>query len=131
MTAAAEQADLGAYEDNIDKILSRLADHGVIVFVALLDDQSKRPVVARPNPTEPAFPGTTPADLVRMAAHINAYNDIIRRKAAVYGAATVDFSATAIFTSAATLCDDGNHPNATGYDRVAQIWYAALEPRLR
>ena len=131
MTAAAEQADLSAFEDNIDKILSGLTSHGATVFIALLDDQSKRPIVAHPNPTEPAFPGTTPADLVRMAAHVSAYNDIIRRKAAAYGAATVDFSATEIFTSAATLCGDGNHPNATGYDRVAQIWLAAMEPRLR
>ena len=131
MTAAAEQADLSAYEDNIDKIVSRLTGAGAVVFVALLDDQSKRPVVAHPNPTEPAFPGTTAADLVRMAAHINAYNDIIRRKAAQYAATTVDFYDTTIFTDAATHCGDGNHPNNAGYDLVARIWFAALEPRLK
>jgi lysophospholipase L1-like esterase len=131
MTTAAEQTDLSAYEGNIDRILSQLTGHGAVVFVAIIDDQSKRPVVAHPNPTEPAFPGTTPADLIRMAAHVSAYNDVIRREAAAYGAATMDFSAVDIFTSAATLCGDGNHPNATGYDRVAQIWFAAMEPRLR
>jgi lysophospholipase L1-like esterase len=43
----------------------------------------------------------------------------------------VDFYDTTIFTAAATLSGDGNHPNSAGYDRVARIWFAALEPRLK
>jgi lysophospholipase L1-like esterase len=42
----------------------------------------------------------------------------------------VDFYDTTIFASAATLSDDGNHANGTGYDRIARIWFAALETRL-
>jgi lysophospholipase L1-like esterase len=131
MTADAESTDLADYETNVDQILLRLTSHGATVFVALLDDQSKRPTVADPNPAEPAFPATTQADLARMSAHIKAYNELLRHKAAQYGGGTVDFSTTKIFTQAATLCDDGNHPNATGYDRIAAIWFAALQPLLR
>jgi lysophospholipase L1-like esterase len=130
MTADAEGQDLGAYRANLDTILSELAGRGVIVYVALLDDQSKRPVVAHPNPTEPAFPGTSAADLTLMSAHVAAYNETIRAEAARYGATTVDFSHSTIFTDAATLYGDGNHPNDAGYDLVARVWFAALEPTL-
>jgi lysophospholipase L1-like esterase len=130
MTADAERQDLAAYSANIDKILSTLTGSGAATFIALLDDQSRRPMVASPNPTEPALPATTRADVALMSAHVRAYNDIIRTEAARFGAATVDFYDTTIFTAAATLCDDGNHPNAAGYDMIASAWFAALEPRL-
>ena len=130
MTPDAEAADLTAYAAGIDTIAGRLTSAGATVFLALLDDQSKRPFVARPNPTEPAFPATTHSDLALMSVHIAAYNDILRRTAARYGGGVVDFSATTIFTDKATLCDDGNHPNAAGYDRIADIWLAALKARL-
>jgi lysophospholipase L1-like esterase len=127
MTTEAEQQDLATYEANIDKILHELTSRGIAVYVALLDDQSKRPVVANPpNPAEPAFPATTAADLVRMSIQVRAYNDVIRRKAAEYHATTVDFSDTTIFTDTATLSGDGNHPNGPGYDKIARIWLAAL-----
>jgi lysophospholipase L1-like esterase len=131
MTAEAESADLVDYEANVDQILLQLTSHGATVFVALLDDQSKRPAVANPNPAEPAFPATTQADLARMSAHIKAYNELLRRKAIQYNGGTVDFSTTKIFTQATTLCDDGNHPNSAGYDQVAQVWFAALRARLK
>ncbi len=132
ITAEAEQADLQAYETNIDTILGRLTQSGAKVLIALLDDQSKRPVVANPpNPAEPAFTATSADDLARMSAHVNAYNEIIRRKAAQYGAQTVDFFTTDIFTNPATLYSDGNHPNTAGYEKITQIWFAALEPYLK
>jgi lysophospholipase L1-like esterase len=130
MTASAEQDDLAAYEANLDTVLGRLADKGASIYVALLDDQAKRPAVAAPG-SEPAFPATTPADVALMSAHVSAYNDIIKRKAAQYGAVTVDFYDTTIFTDQATLCGDGNHPNESGYDAIAAIWFAALEPALK
>jgi lysophospholipase L1-like esterase len=126
-TDQAEQEDLEAYEANLDQIVQELTSHGVGVWIALLDDQSKRPTVTNPpNPAEPAFPATTKADLVRMSAHVLAYNDIIRRVAAQYGASTVDFYSTTIFTDPATLNSDGNHPNGAGYDVIAAKWFAAL-----
>ena len=131
METAFEQADLATFEANIDTILGRLTGAGATVFIALLDDQSKRPFVAHPNPTEPAFAAITPADLTLMSAHIRAYNEIISRKAAHYGAITVDFYDTTIFTDPATLYGDGNHPNEAGYDLVTQVWFKALEPLLK
>lgn len=130
MTAQAEQQDLTIYQANVDRILRELTAHGTAVFIALLDDQSLRPVVAHPDPAAPAFPGTTAADLLLMSAHVRAYNDIIRNEATRYGATTVDFYNTRIFTDVATLYGDGNHPNQAGYDRVAQIWFEALRQRL-
>jgi lysophospholipase L1-like esterase len=130
MTADAEAQDLAAYEANIDTILSTLTAHGMTVFIALLDDQSKRPVAAHPNPAEPAFPATTAADLALMSAHMRDYNAIIARKAAQYGASTVDFLDTTIFTDSATLYSDGNHPNSAGYDAIAAMWFAAIRTRL-
>jgi len=132
MTTEAEQIDRATYEANVDRILGDLTSHNAAVYVALLDDQSKRPVAANPpNPTEPAFPATTAADLARMSVHVKAYNDIIRRKAAQYHATIADFNATTIFTDAATLYSDGNHPNSAGYDRIAAIWFAAMKPALK
>jgi lysophospholipase L1-like esterase len=130
MTFEAEQADRVAYSAGIDTILSRLTGGGASVFIALLDDQSKRPMVADPNPTEPALPATTTADLARMSDHIKDYNDIIRNRAVKYDAVTVDFYDTRIFTTPATLCSDGNHPNAAGYDEIAAVWFTALRPHL-
>ena len=53
------------------------------------------------------------------------------RKAAQYGAETVDFFHTDIFTNTATLYTDGNHPNTAGYEKITQIWFAALQPYLK
>jgi lysophospholipase L1-like esterase len=132
MTADAEQADLQTYATNIDKILHDLTAHRATVLVALLDDQSKRPVVINPpNPRQPAFPATTKADLALMSAHVKAYNQIITQAAAQYGATTVNFYGSPVFTNPATLYGDGNHPNSAGYDAVAQVWFAAIGPRLK
>src|ERR1035437_609838 len=97
------QPDLQMYQTSIDRILRDLSAHGATVFVALLDDQSKRPVVANPpNPLEPASPDTTKADLALMSAHVKAYNQIIAQTEARYGAGTVDFYGSPIFTNPAT-----------------------------
>jgi lysophospholipase L1-like esterase len=66
-----------------------------------------------------------------MSAHVEVYNQIIRDKAAQYGALTVDFYSTDIFTNSATLYDDGNHPNQAGYDIIAQKWFEAISPFLK
>ena len=132
MTPEAEQQDLDNYAKNLDSILSQLNASGAKIFIALLDDQSKRPVVANPpNPAEPAFTATTPADLVLMSVHVTALNDIIRQKAAAYGAVTVDFFDTNIFTNPVTLYSDGNHPNIAGYEKITQIWFSAMKPYLK
>jgi lysophospholipase L1-like esterase len=128
MTSEAEAQDLATYEANLDRILHDLAAAGALVIVARLDDQSKRPVAAHPNSTEPAFPNTTAADLALMSKHIQAYNGAIARKATQYGALKVDFWGSGIFTDAATLYGDGNHPNSAGYEQVTNVWWSALQP---
>lgn len=130
MTVDAEQLELATCATNVDTILHGLTGNGTVVFIALLDDQSLRPVVARPDPDGPAFPGTSTVDLILISAHVKAYNEVVQSRAVQYGATTVDFYKTTIFTDATTLCGDGNHPNQAGYDRVAQIWFEALRQRL-
>ncbi len=132
MTAEAEQQDLATFETNIDSMLRQLTESGAKVFISLLDDQSKRPVVANPpNPAEPAFTATSADDLARMSVHVTALNDIIKKKAAEYNTVPVDFYHTDIFTNPTTLADDGNHPNSAGYEIITQVWFAAIEPYLK
>lgn len=122
-----DASDAQSFEANIDTILSQLRGTGAQVVIALLDDQSKRPVALRGE----AFVSITSEELDRMSAHVEVYNQIIRDKAAQYGALTVDFYSTDIFTNSATLYDDGNHPNQAGYDIIAQMWFEAISPFLK
>jgi lysophospholipase L1-like esterase len=132
ITEEAEQQDLARYEANLDTILRELTNAGAKVYLALLDDQSKRPVVANPpNPAEPAFTATNADDLAHMSAHVSAYNEILQHVALKYGATPVDFYHTTIFTDPVSLYSDGNHPNPTGYDQITQIWFSAIEPALK
>jgi lysophospholipase L1-like esterase len=109
------------YRANLDAILSRLSGAGAQLIVGLLDDHSKRPV---------ASDGTfdiTEAEQPLLAEAVQAFNDVITELAAVYGAWTVDFYNTTIFEDAATLYEDGNHPNSAGYDVIADLWFAAAQ----
>ena len=117
-----EAQDLEHFSANIDLILSELRNAGAEVIIALLDDQSKRPVAIKGE----AFLEITADELNRMSVQVQRYNEIITQKATQYGALTVDFYNTDIFTNPATLYDDGNHPNAAGYDVIAQKWYEVL-----
>jgi lysophospholipase L1-like esterase len=107
---------------NIDQIISQLRETGATVFVALLDDQSQRPVAIKGE----AFTSVTQDELGQMSTQVQRYNEIINEKSAQYGAVTVDFYRTDIFTNPATLYDDGNHPNQAGYELIAQKWFEAL-----
>ncbi len=114
--------DAAHFAENLDTIFTQLRSTGAQVVIALLDDQSKRPVALKGE----AFTSITPDELNRMSVQVTRYNAIIVEKAAQYGALTVDFYSTDIFTNPATLYDDGNHPNSAGYDIVAQKWYDTL-----
>ena len=118
--------DIQRFTANMDLILSRLRGTGAAVIVAMLDDQSKRPVALKGE----AFTSITQDELARMSVQVGRYNTIIITKAAQYGALTVDFYNTDIFTNPATLYDDGNHPNQAGYDLIAQKWWEVLSPLL-
>ena len=121
-TAKDEQEDLGKYRQNIETIVKGLQQAGAVVVLALLDDQSKRPVAIKGE----AFPGITKAELGQMSKQAAAYNAVLTDVAAKSGALTANFQRGTIFTAAATLADDGNHPNEKGYDAIAAIWLKAL-----
>jgi lysophospholipase L1-like esterase len=114
--------DAEHFAANMDVILGQLRAAGAQVIVALLDDQTRRPVALKGE----AFPSITADELDRMSQQVQRYNEMIAEKAAHHGALTVDFYSTDIFTNPATLYDDGNHPNAAGYDVIAQKWFEAL-----
>lgn len=125
-TTKEEQEDLRKYRKNIETITRGLKEAGAVVVLGLLDDQSKRPVAIKGE----AFPGITKGELVQMSGQAAAYNTILKDVAAKLGAWTADFQNTGVFTEAATLADDGNHPNEKGYDAIAQIWFKAIQPAL-
>ncbi len=120
-----EAADLARYTTNIDQTMRALTGSGARVYIALLDDQSQRPYATNPDGA-----GLSAEGVAYMAHLASAFNAAIRAKAAEYGAIPVDFANTTIFTDPATLAEDGLHPNAQGYDQIAQIWFEALRPDL-
>jgi lysophospholipase L1-like esterase len=121
-----DSQDAVHFAGNMDLILTSLRSTGAQVLIALLDDQSKRPVALKGE----AFTSITADELGRMSLQASRYNEIISEKAAQYGALTVDFYSTDIFTNPATLYDDGNHPNSAGYDIVSQKWFDVLSALL-
>ncbi|MFN8382169.1 MAG: SGNH/GDSL hydrolase family protein [Anaerolineales bacterium] len=123
----AEVQDLQRFSANLDTILSNLRLAGAEVIIALLDDQSKRPVALKGE----AFTSITADELERMSVQVQRYNEAITQKADKYGALTVDFYSTDIFTNPATLYNDGNHPNEAGYDIIAQKWFEVLSSILK
>ncbi|MBI5823147.1 MAG: hypothetical protein HZB18_03910 [Chloroflexi bacterium] len=123
----AEQLDAQRFAANLDALFIGLRGKGAQVIIALLDDQSRRPVALKGE----AFTSITPDELNRMSVQVQRYNEIITQKADRYGALTVDFYSTDIFTNPATLYDDGNHPNQAGYDLIAAKWFEALSLLLK
>ena len=121
-----EEYEMGYSTDNVNTILSALEATGADLYIALLDDQTRRPVIADPVLRNETFPGITAEEVPRMSTQISYYNGEVETYAATYGAVTVDFYNTTIFETEATLSDDGNHPNGAGYDAIAQIWYQAV-----
>ncbi len=121
-----EQAEMASSYDNVNTIVNNIKAAGASVYIALLDDQTKRPVIADASLRNETFPGITDDEVPRMSAQIINYNSQIKAHAATHGAVTVDFFNTTIFENASTLSDDGNHPNGAGYDAIARIWYQEI-----
>ncbi len=123
MTDAAESENLETYRANVVRTVTDLRAAGAIVLVGLMDDLSKRPVVADPpDPAEPYFPAITAADRDRMSVQVGRYNAVL----AELGLPTVDFFNTTIFTDPATLDDDGAHPDSAGYDVIGEMWLGVI-----
>ncbi len=124
--SSCERDGLRIFSDNIRRILSTLKDAGARIYIALLDDQSKRPVMTSKDQRISSFDKISGDDVRRMSLQSKRYNQVIRQMADRYGATTVDFSAVTLFTDKATLDSDGNHPNGRGYDIIADIWYRSV-----
>ena len=122
ITVDQEEQDAQRFSENIDAILFNLRKSGAEVVIAQLDDQAKRPALTRSE----TYPDITADELIRMSMQVQRYNEIISEKADAYNALTVDFYNTDIFIQPTTLAADGFHPNAAGYDLIAQAWYKAL-----
>ena len=121
------QIDADRFSANLDVILGRLTGSGAHAIIAMLDDQTKRPVAVQGE----AFVSITADEMNSMSAHVNWYNEIIAQKAMQYNALTVSFFGTDIFTNPDTLYYDGNHPNPAGYDIIAQMWFDVLNRMLQ
>ena len=124
--ARCEPEALQLFKNNIKTILASLKATGARLYIALLDDQSKRPVMRNSQLRRDSYDRITADDVSRMSVQTGRYNAVIRELAASYGAATVDFFDTKIFETSATLSEDGNHPNGAGYDAIAGIWGQAI-----
>jgi lysophospholipase L1-like esterase len=124
--ARCEPEALQLFRNNIKTILASLKATGARLYIALLDDQSKRPVMSNPQLRRDSYDRITADDVSRMSVQTGKYNAVIRELAASYGATTVDFFDTKIFETSATLSEDGNHPNGAGYDAIAGIWRQAI-----
>ena len=124
--ARCEPEALQLFTDNIKTILTSLKATGARLFIALLDDQSKRPVMTNGQLRRDSYDKITADDVSRMSIQTGKYNAAIRELAASYGATTVDFFDTKIFETRATLSEDGNHPNGAGYEAIAGVWHQAI-----
>jgi lysophospholipase L1-like esterase len=125
--AGCEADDLAAYTANVTSAVTQLRATGAEVVVALLDDQSKRPVLADPAFAD-SFPDIGAAERPLMSAQVSAYNAALTALAASEGATTVTFFGSAAFLDPALLASDGNHPSAAGYEAITSVWMEAVQP---
>ncbi|MBI2705644.1 MAG: hypothetical protein HYX32_10205 [Actinobacteria bacterium] len=125
-----EQENLARYRTNVEKIVSTLRQSGAQVVLGVNDDQSKRPVMTDPKLRRETFPDIEDAEVSQMSAQARRYADVIRQIAKDNGALVADFLDAPFFSNPALLADDGNHPNAKGYDEMTQVWLDAMQPLL-
>lgn len=116
-----ERQDLLRYQKNLQTIVGSLSKSGTKVLLASLDDQSQRPVARQGK----AFSGISKSEMQRMGAQVKLYNQAIANVAKQNGAKVVNLSDPSLWRS---LAEDGNHPNASGYEKITQVWLKAFGP---
>ena len=127
-TAGEEAADREHYRRALTTIVHDLKTAGATVVLAVNDDQSHRPVAADDSMRRATFPDTSAAEVAQMSAQAHAYETIVADVATAEGALVADFIDAPLFRNAATLAEDGNHPNAAGYDQLTDLWLGAMAP---
>ena len=125
-TDACEESEFNQSADNVNTVLAGLKETGAALYIALLDDQSRRPVITDPGLRAATFPDITDEYAARMSTRVSVYNNSVKTHASTHGAATADFFNTTIFENWDTLSDDGNHPNGAGYDAITTIWFNSI-----
>ena len=128
--AEAEAADVEHYRRNLESIVSDLRTRGAQVVLAINDDQSRRDIATDETRRGAALPATTNAEVAQMSAQARRYATVVRDIASANGLPVADFLESPVYTNRATMSDDGNHPNAQGYDAIAQVWMEAMAPLL-
>ena len=117
-----EQVPVSEYERNVETIFGRLTrETGAVVVVNLLPDLAVTPRF-RGRETAPAVGGLT----VR-------FNDTLGRLARSYGVEVVDLyrpSQVEIPRQPELVAADGYHPSDLGYERWAELVWAAVERRI-
>lgn len=94
---ACEADDLQNYGNNIATTLDTLSATGARVHIALLDDQSRRPVMIDPARRYASYQNITDGDLSRMANQVRNYNTVLLSAAGARGIQVADFFNTTIF----------------------------------
>ncbi len=125
---ACKRSEMKTAVENMKKTVDALSEAGASVVIALLDDQTRRPVVADKKIRSEFFPGIGDRDVEDMSRQIGLYNEAVKAIASKKGASTVDFFKDSIFYDKNMLSEDGNHPNARGYDEIAKKWARAVMP---
>jgi len=73
-----EQDDLNLYRKNMETILSGLQGAGAELYVALLDDLSKRPILADAAMRGALYTNITSEEVARTSVQVTRYNEAIR-----------------------------------------------------
>ncbi len=129
-TPEEERENLATYRRNLTTIADRLTGVGAHLVLGINDDQSKRPVARDAKLRTETFSSISDDEVAMMSVQAGRYATVVRDVAAAHGAPVADFLDASFFRDPATLADDGNHPNKVGYDRMTEVWLAALRPLL-
>ncbi|HEX2173971.1 MAG TPA: SGNH/GDSL hydrolase family protein [Dehalococcoidia bacterium] len=113
------RTDLGQYERDLDRLLGALAaTEPRVILIGNIPDLTLVPVYASFGVPKEA-----------LAAEVDRWNAAIDRQAVKHGARVVDLHAQwlELADHPEYVSADGFHPSASGYRRLADLFYASLE----
>jgi len=124
-----EQAAEDMYRTNLERTVSELTQAGAVVVLGLPDDQSIRPAVVDIDRLHNFLPDVTVEEVQQMSVFVNRLISVTEEIAAQYGLRTVDTNGP-FWGEAATMADDGVHPNDDGYAILADLWFPVIQELL-